>query len=145
MPADIEHALIWTRLPILPPDLPVSIRPRVHQDGLWGFTGSDEPPPSPSTLPSALPALADWGVTSLDHLVISPKGTPEEEELVRKAGDEIATFVKRRWNESEWETAWFVNPPVRGLLSLCADVCAYRLCIAAIAKRSRSITHPRLR
>ena len=40
----------------------------------------------------------------------------EEEELVRKAGDEIATFVKRRWNEDEWETAWFVNPPVSVLI-----------------------------
>lgn len=94
-----------------PTDLPPSLAPRIAQDGMWGFTGNDSPPPSPSTLPACLPALADWGVT-MDNLIRTPKGTVEEEELVRRAGNEIATFVKRRWNEDEWETAWFVNPPV---------------------------------
>jgi len=110
VPPDIEHSLIWTRLPIIPLDLPPSIAPRVAQDGLWGFTGNSVPPPSPDTLPSCLPALAEWGVT-LDKLVVSPKGTEEEEELVRQAGSEIDAFVRRRWSEREWETAWFVNPP----------------------------------
>ena len=100
---------------MVPIDLYPSIAARLGQDGLWGFTGLDSPPPSPSTLPSCLPALADWGVT-MDKLITSPKGSDEEEELVRKAGDEIATFVKRRWNEDEWETAWFVNPPVSVLI-----------------------------
>lgn len=110
VPPEIEHSLIWTRVPIIPTDLPPSIAPRVLQDGLWGFTGSLEPPPSPSTLPECLPALAEWGVT-LDKLIRTPRGTEEEEELVKKAGIEIETFVKRRWVEREWETAWFVNPP----------------------------------
>ncbi|KAI0795254.1 hypothetical protein BC629DRAFT_313711 [Irpex lacteus] len=110
VPPEIEHTLIWTKIPIIPTDLPPSITPRVLQDGLWGFTGSLTPPPSPSTLPECLPALSEWGVT-LDQMVCSPRGTDEEEELVRKAGIEIETFVKRRWNEREWETAWFVNPP----------------------------------
>ena len=48
----------------------------------------------------------------MDKLILSPKGTPEEDELVRQAGSEIETFVKRRWCERDWETAWFVNPPV---------------------------------
>lgn len=48
----------------------------------------------------------------MDSLTRSAKGTEEEEEMVRECGDEIQTFVKRRWNEKEWETAWFVNPPV---------------------------------
>lgn len=111
MPPEIEHVLIWTKLPVIPTNLPESIVPRVIQDGLWGFTGAKEPPPSPSLLPTYLPALADWGMTE-DKLIRSPKGTEEEEELVRKAGSEIETFIKRRWNEREWETAWFVNPPV---------------------------------
>ena len=115
VPPEIEHTLIWTRLPIIPPDLPASIHPRVHQDGLWGFTGNTTPPPSPSTLPSCLPALADWGIT-LDKLIVSPKGTAEEEEAVREAAREIETFVKRKWDEREWETAWFVNPPVSVLI-----------------------------
>lgn len=42
----------------------------------------------------------------------SNKGTEEEEELVKKAGWEVNEFVKRRWKEDRWETAWFVNPPV---------------------------------
>ncbi|EIW59356.1 uncharacterized protein TRAVEDRAFT_46663 [Trametes versicolor FP-101664 SS1] len=114
VPPDVEHSLIWSRVPILPPDLPAPsaspISARLHQDGLWGFTGTDSPPPSPSTLPACLPALADWGVT-MDKLVRSPRGTEEEERAVKRYGEEIETFVKRRWNEREWETAWFVNPP----------------------------------
>ncbi|KAH9851714.1 hypothetical protein C2E23DRAFT_732402 [Lenzites betulinus] len=114
VPADIEHTLIWSRVPIFPPDLPPptesSLSARLHQDGLWGFTGTDSPPPSPSTLPECLPALADWGVT-MEKLVRSPRGTEEEERGVKLYGLEIETFVKRRWNEREWETAWFVNPP----------------------------------
>ncbi len=46
-------------------------------------------------------------------MVVSEKGTDEEEALVRRAGEEVNKFVKNRWVESEWETAWFVNPPVR--------------------------------
>jgi len=110
VPPEIEHTLVWTRLPILPPDLPPSIARRLLQDGLWGFTGSLEPPPSPDNLPDYLPALAEWGVT-LDELVRSPPGTEEEEALVKKMGAEVDAFVRRRWKESEWETAWFVNPP----------------------------------
>ncbi|KAI0631935.1 hypothetical protein C8Q77DRAFT_1122797 [Trametes polyzona] len=114
VPPEVEHSLIWSRVPFLPPDLPPPsesrITARLYQDGLWGFTGSESPPPSPSTLPECLPALAEWGVT-MDKLVRSPRGTEEEEREVRKYGAELETFVKRRWNEREWETAWFVNPP----------------------------------
>jgi hypothetical protein len=45
-------------------------------------------------------------------MVVSPKASEEEEALIRKAGDEVHEFVKRRWDENDWETAWFVNPPV---------------------------------
>ncbi|KAI0064092.1 hypothetical protein BV25DRAFT_1906838 [Artomyces pyxidatus] len=112
VPANIEHSLIWTVLPILPLELPPSVKPRLLQDGLWGFTGNspDSPPPSPSLLPSYLPALAEWGVTEAS-LVRSARGTDEEEEAVRRAGLEVHKFVSARWKESEWETAWFVNPP----------------------------------
>lgn len=119
VPIEIEHTLIWSRIPIFHPDLiPAEIDARVQQDGLCGFTGNEEPPPSPSTLPQCLPALAEWGIT-MENLVRSPRGSTEIEEMVRNAGREIDGFVKRRWVESEWETAWFVNPPrlqsVRGL------------------------------
>ncbi|GLB38225.1 putative protein of unknown function (DUF3605) [Lyophyllum shimeji] len=110
VPADVEHTLIWTRLPIYHADLVAeSIAARIAQDGLWGFTGNTSPPPSPSTLPECLPALADWGVT-MDKLIRSEKGTEEEEELVRRAGREVYEFVRKRWDETKWETAWFVNP-----------------------------------
>ncbi|EEB94056.1 hypothetical protein MPER_07200, partial [Moniliophthora perniciosa FA553] len=111
VPIDIEHTLIWTRVPIYHPEIvDPSIAARIAQDGIWGFTGLISPPPSPSMLPSCLPALSEWGVTE-DKMIISPKGTPEEEALVEKVGVEVNEFVKRRWNEDEWETAWFVNPP----------------------------------
>lgn len=48
----------------------------------------------------------------MDKLVRSEKGTEEEEEAVQRAGRHVGEFVKRRWVEEEWETAWFVNPPV---------------------------------
>ncbi|ESK95238.1 hypothetical protein Moror_3996 [Moniliophthora roreri MCA 2997] len=111
VPVDIEHTLIWTKVPIYHPGIvDPSIAARIAQDGIWGFTGLTSPPPSPSTLSSCLPALSEWGVTE-DKMIVSPKGTPEEEVLVEKVGVEVNEFVKRRWNEDEWETAWFVNPP----------------------------------
>src|ERR1700735_603191 len=112
VPADIEHALVWTRLPIIDfSRVPSQIAARLHQDGLWGFTGCSSPPPSPSTLPSCLPALAEWNVT-MDKLIRSPTGTPAEEEMVRDVGREVDQFVRNRWVEKEWETAYFINPPV---------------------------------
>ncbi|KAJ7256779.1 hypothetical protein B0H12DRAFT_1015657 [Mycena haematopus] len=111
VPPEVEHTLIWTRIPIFHATLiPESIRARVELDGLWGFTGNDSPPPSPSTLPACLPALAEWGFT-LDKMIKSEKGTADEDELVRLAGVPVHNFVKNRWKEEEWETAWFVNPP----------------------------------
>ncbi|KAF8867621.1 hypothetical protein BD779DRAFT_1606266 [Infundibulicybe gibba] len=97
---EIEHTLVWTR----------SVSARIDQDGLWGFTGLNSPPPSPSTLPSCLPALADWGIT-MEKLIRSQKGTTDEEVMVQRAGAEVQEYVKKRWAENEWETAWFVNPP----------------------------------
>lgn len=43
---------------------------------------------------------------------VSKRGTEEEEALVQRAGSAVHEFVRRRWNETAWETAWFVNPPV---------------------------------
>ena len=105
--------MIWTVLPIIPDDVPSIIKTRLHQDGLWGFTGyaPDSPPPSPSLLPACLPALSDWGVTEAS-LTRTPRGTEEEEIAVREAGSEVHKFVTKTWKEREWETAWFVNPPV---------------------------------
>ncbi|KAJ6611430.1 hypothetical protein B0H10DRAFT_2056636 [Mycena sp. CBHHK59/15] len=111
VPPEVEHTLIWTRIPIFHPLLVAeSVRARVEQDGLWGFTGSTSPPPSPSNLPACFPALAEWGIT-LEGMIKSERGTGEEDELVRIAGLPVHNFVKKRWVESEWETAWFVNPP----------------------------------
>ncbi len=108
--------MIWTVLPILPHDLPSIIEARLLQDGLWGFTGytPDSPPPSPSLLPSCLPALSDWSITE-ELLIRTPRGTEEEEIAVREAGLEVHKFVIATWKEREWETAWFVNPPVSTL------------------------------
>ncbi|PFH49948.1 hypothetical protein AMATHDRAFT_4425 [Amanita thiersii Skay4041] len=111
VPPEIEHHLIWSRVPIIHSDIvPKSIWKRVEQDGLWGFTGLTEPPPSPSLLPSCIDALSEWGIT-LDTMVVSQRGTEDEEALIVNAGKEIDTFIKQRWPEKEWETAWFVNPP----------------------------------
>ncbi|KAH7885450.1 hypothetical protein F5I97DRAFT_1810268 [Phlebopus sp. FC_14] len=111
VPPEIEHSLIWTRVPIFHPALiPQTIDARIQQDGLCGFIGSTDTVESLPSLASCLPALADWGI-ALDDLVRSPKGSDEEEKMVQDAGKEVREFVKRRWVEREWETAWFVNPP----------------------------------
>ncbi|KDR82448.1 hypothetical protein GALMADRAFT_237773 [Galerina marginata CBS 339.88] len=111
VPPEIEHTLIWTKVPIYHSELVAStVQARIEQDGLWGFTGNDSPPPSPSNLPSCLPALAEWGITK-DKMIRSSPPTVEEAELIERAGSEVQRFVKNRWHESEWETAWFVNPP----------------------------------
>ena len=65
-------------------------------------------------MPEYLSALAEWEIT-LENLIRSPKGSPEMEEMVSNAGREIDGFVRRRWVESDWEAAWFVNPPVSEL------------------------------
>ncbi|KAF9483423.1 hypothetical protein BDN70DRAFT_873932 [Pholiota conissans] len=111
VPAEIEHTLIWTKVPIYHLDLvDESIKSRIDQDGLWGFTGNDSPPPSPSLLPSSIGALSEWGITP-DKMIKSALATPEEALLIVRAGKEVHRYVKTRWAESEWETAWFVNPP----------------------------------
>jgi hypothetical protein len=48
----------------------------------------------------------------MENLVRSPRGSSEIKEMARNAGREIDGFVKRRWVESVWEAAWFVDPPV---------------------------------
>lgn len=116
VPTDIEHTLIWTKMPIYHPDLVVeTIKTRIDQDGLWGFTGNDLPPPSLSNLPLCISKLAEWGVT-MDKMVKSEPPTEEEKILIQLAGREVHRYVKNRWIEKEWETAWFVNPPVSGSL-----------------------------
>ena len=99
-------------MPIYHPDLVAdAIKTRIHQDGLWGFTGSDLPPPSPSNLPSCISKLAESGDT-MDTMIKSEPQTEEEKILIQKAGREVHRYVKNKWPEKEWETAWFVNPPV---------------------------------
>ena len=157
VPPEIEHSLIWSRVPFFPPDLPSptesKLSARLLQDGLWGFTGLSSPPPSPSLLPQALPALEPWGITE-DKLIRSPRGTDEEERQIKEYGKEIEIFIKRNWNEREWETAWFLNPPVSAyILTLAIEsvvdiasrgfkvyrvsrTCMY-LRVASLLKRSR--------
>ncbi|KAG6376925.1 hypothetical protein JVT61DRAFT_957 [Boletus reticuloceps] len=119
VPPEIEHSLIWSRVPVFHPTLiPPAIEARIQQDGLCGFTGSTDSIESLPSLESCLPALAEWGIT-MDNLVRSPSGNEVEETMVKNTGKEVREFVKRRWKENQWETAWFVNPPrlqsIRGL------------------------------
>ena len=146
VPVDIEHVLVWTRLPIINfPQVPTQITSRLYQDGLWGFTGCSSPPPSPSTLPLCLPALADWNVT-IDKLIRFPKATLEEDEMIKEAGREIDQFVRNKWIESEFETAWFVNPPV-GPPCACPDppILSLLVIYSEASKYSGAIPHSCLR
>ena len=113
VPPEVEHSLIWSRAPFFCLDIvPESIRKRIGYYGVWGFTGSVELPPPPSTLPDCIGALSEWGMT-LDKLKIPPTCNSEDEALLQDVGRELGIFIVGRWPEDEWETAWFVNPPVR--------------------------------
>ena len=104
-------------------------------------------------------ALAEWGVT-MDKLVRSPEPTPEERVLLEGLAREVDVFVRGVWREDEWETAWFVNPPVSdcrmgvwdvadegGLGSDCRACRAWRIYTslrgASPLRRSRSGRRPR--
>jgi len=88
VPHNIFHYVVWSRLPLIHPELvPQSLWPRLAQDGLWGFTGSD-------------------------HVRRHLEGLNEDEmKMIVRAGSDIASFVSREWDEEEYETAWFANPP----------------------------------
>ncbi|KAL4073296.1 hypothetical protein V8B97DRAFT_2034528 [Scleroderma yunnanense] len=110
IPSEIEHTLIWSRVPIFHPALiHSSIDARIQQDGLSGFTGAITSAEQLPSLESCLPLLAEWGITREN--IRTPRGSNEDEEMIRNAGKEVDAFVKRRWQENKWETAWFVNPP----------------------------------
>ncbi|KJA24026.1 hypothetical protein HYPSUDRAFT_162515 [Hypholoma sublateritium FD-334 SS-4] len=111
VPPEVEHTLIWTKVPIYHPKIVAeSVKSRIDQDGLWGFTSNEGSPPSSENLVASIGALSEWGIT-LDRMVKSEPPTKEEASLVERAGSEVHRYVQTRWSESEWETAWFVNPP----------------------------------
>ena len=50
---------------------------------------------------------------TLDKLKIPPICNSEEEALLKQMGSEVEIFVIGKWPDNEWETTWFINPPVR--------------------------------
>lgn len=112
VPLDVEHSLVWTKLPIYHPLLVAdSIQSRIDQDGMWGFTGVDGPPEVPKDFASSLSIVSEWGITT-DTMIKSAPPTEDERKLMIKATAPVQEFVKSLWVEDEWEAAWFVNPPV---------------------------------
>lgn len=86
VPKDVVHYVVWSRRPFTHADtVAPPIVARVTQDGLWGFTGGPERP------------------VKLDD---------PHSELLKLASGEIHTFVSKLWDTKDWETAWFLNPPV---------------------------------
>lgn len=112
VPLNVEHSLVWTKLPIYHPLLLAdSIKARIDQDGMWGFTGSGGPPEMPEDFASWLSTVSEWGV-SPDTMIRSAPPTEDEFTLLKKAAAPVQEFVNSLWVEDEWEAAWFVNPPV---------------------------------
>lgn len=104
IPHDVEHALIWTRIPIIDPSrIDAAARSRIDECGIWGFTGGAE---------------AELAGHEAEEDARGAKfiGTGDEARAVRaavrEAGTEVDIFVKRHWPENQWSTAWFVNPTV---------------------------------
>lgn len=72
-------------MPLVHRDLvPPEVWDRVAFDGLWDFTGSET----------------------------KPKYDGPDAPLLKLAAREIHQCVRNVWVESEWECAWFMNPPV---------------------------------
>lgn len=65
------------------------LTPELNEIGVFGFTG-------------AASSSTDGEQTSSGD---ANEGRPGE------VGFELGTFVRERWTEDEWETAWFMNPP----------------------------------
>lgn len=85
----------------------------------------------------------------MDKLIRSPQGTKEENEMVKQVGEEVDMFVRKRWREREWETVWFVNPPVSDFLYI--YICITFISesgspgyLAETTERSGLVSHPRL-
>jgi hypothetical protein len=76
----------WTQLPLVPAS---QLTPELNEIGVFGFTGAS---PLADGEPTAPADVAD-------------EGRPGD------VGFELGTFVRERWTEDEWETAWFMNPP----------------------------------
>ncbi|KAM0751835.1 hypothetical protein T439DRAFT_325025 [Meredithblackwellia eburnea MCA 4105] len=91
IPKDIKHWVAWTPLPIL------------HEGRCEGTSISWE-------------QASSRGLTGFSG---DDKSLPGFGAGPQGPGSDIEAFVKERWSENEWETAWFVNPPslqsVRGL------------------------------
>ncbi|KAL8280459.1 hypothetical protein RQP46_007107 [Phenoliferia psychrophenolica] len=91
VPADVGHWVAWTPLPLLHPGSCEGSATPWEEVAKLGLTGF----------------TGDDG--SLPGFGADPTGP----------GREIHAFVKSRWSDSKWETAWFVNPPslqsVKGL------------------------------
>lgn len=91
----MTHFVVWTRVPLIhPATVPQRIWKRIERDGLWGFTGSDR--------------IAE------PKVVEGEDNRPEVLQAVREAHVHFHKYVLAHWPEDDWETAWFVNPPVRG-------------------------------
>ncbi|KZV89481.1 hypothetical protein EXIGLDRAFT_618136 [Exidia glandulosa HHB12029] len=99
VPFDVEHHIIWTRVPMVNEDLvPEALRQDVERSGIWGFSGGA----------NMDPALQAFVGPSAAH-----------RDAVRIVGARTNAFVQQYWREEDWETAWFINPPrlqsVKGL------------------------------
>ena len=91
VPHDVEHWVIWSRVPIVNPS-----NERIDKLGIWGFIGIE----------GCEEAILPEGIT------LPPPPTQEEAEVIGGACQEIEKYVRARWPESQWECGWFMNPPV---------------------------------
>ncbi|KAN0060553.1 hypothetical protein ACQY0O_007014 [Thecaphora frezii] len=131
VPDGVQHWVVWSKLPILhaelfaDPSCPFApseakaIYTCILHDGVRGFTGLEA-----GEAPGVYGNLED-GSTSLGLRCSteSPLGSgrprggaqgvtlQQSREGQRWAAKEITGFVRRRWPEEAWETAFFCNPP----------------------------------
>ena len=99
VPLDVKHFVFWTRVPIIHPAIvSPKIWKKVEIDGLWGFTGG-----------------APESVANISQEVSGAEESDDVEALIKQARFQTNEYVKANWREDEWETAWFVNPPVSEL------------------------------
>ncbi|KAJ9095195.1 hypothetical protein QFC19_007650 [Naganishia cerealis] len=102
-PHDVEHIVVWSKLPVFHPALVGNDEvkwAKVQQEGFAGFTGHPErqgPPVVPAADGKTFSSLQECG----------PWG------WCTKGGKEVGKMVTTLWPLEEYECAWFVNPPLQ--------------------------------
>ncbi|EPQ30314.1 uncharacterized protein PFL1_02429 [Pseudozyma flocculosa PF-1] len=132
VPDDVEHWVVWSKLPILHASLfsdpatpfPAATIPSVYScvlnDGVRGCTGTSTELGAPRVYGNLTKRSTSLHLRNSAEAAVGtgePSGGPDgvtldqSAEGQRWASREISRFVRRMWAEERYETVFFCNPP----------------------------------